>query len=51
VTGEEGISARWQDTPVITIQKIYVVSTNPPDAFKRVASPRASSNVSPGKRH
>ena len=50
VTGEEGLAARWKDTPVITIQKIYVVSTNPPDAFKRVASPRASSNVSPGKR-
>jgi len=44
VTGEEGISARWNDTPVMTIQKIYVVSTNPPTDYKRVSSPRASSN-------
>lgn len=43
VTGEEGISPRWKDTPVITIQKIFVVSTNPPNTFKRVASPHASS--------
>ena len=50
VTGEEGISPRWQDTPVLTIQKIYVVSTNPPAGFRRVASPHASSNAS-GKRH
>ena len=51
VTGEEGLAARWKDTPVLTIQKIYVVSTNPPVALKRVSSPHASSNVSPGKRH
>jgi uncharacterized protein YgiM (DUF1202 family) len=42
VTGEEGISARWKDTPVLTIQKIYLLSTNPPVKFKRVSSPRAS---------
>ncbi|HEY5344781.1 MAG TPA: SH3 domain-containing protein [Verrucomicrobiae bacterium] len=41
VTGEEGISARWADTPVLTIQKIYVVSTNSPP-IHRVSSPRAS---------
>src|ERR1019366_6122578 len=26
VTGEEGMEPRWQDTPVLTIQKIYVLS-------------------------
>jgi uncharacterized protein YgiM (DUF1202 family) len=26
VTGEEGLDSRWQDTPVLTIQKIYVLS-------------------------
>lgn len=41
VTGEEGLSARWQDTPVLTVQRIYVVSTNPP-VVQRVTSPRAS---------
>ena len=41
VTGEEGISARWADTPVLTIQKIYVLSTNSPP-INRVSSPRAS---------
>jgi uncharacterized protein YgiM (DUF1202 family) len=28
VTGEEGMEARWRDTPVITIQKIYVLPSN-----------------------
>ena len=41
VTGEEGISARWADTPVLTIQKIYVISTNSLP-INRVSSPRAS---------
>ncbi len=26
VTGEEGMDVRWKDTPVLTIQKIYVLS-------------------------
>ena len=30
VTGEEALDARWKDTPVLTIQKIYVLSTNTP---------------------
>jgi hypothetical protein len=30
VTGEEGLEKRWRDTPVITVQKIYVLSTNAP---------------------
>ncbi|MEI8289362.1 MAG: SH3 domain-containing protein [Verrucomicrobiota bacterium] len=33
-TGEEGMDARWKDTPVLTIQKIYVLSTNAPAAKK-----------------
>ncbi len=41
VTGEEGLAARWQDTPVLTIQKIYVLSTNAP-SVQRATSPRAS---------
>jgi uncharacterized protein YgiM (DUF1202 family) len=28
VTGEEGLDARWRQTPVLTVQKIYVISTN-----------------------
>ena len=34
VTGEEGLDARWQDTPILSIQKIYVLSTNAPSAKK-----------------
>ena len=34
VTGEEGMDTRWKDTPVLTIQKIYVLSTNAPAAKK-----------------
>ena len=34
VTGEEGMDSRWKDTPVLTIQKIYVLSTNAPAAGK-----------------
>lgn len=30
VTGEEGLDSRWHDTPVLTVQKIYVVSANTP---------------------
>ncbi len=40
VTGEEGMEARWKDTPVLTVQKIYVLSTNlPPTPV--LTSPRA----------
>ena len=43
VTGEEGLTARWGATPVLTVQKIYVLSTNnQPSSNKRVTSPRAS---------
>jgi uncharacterized protein YgiM (DUF1202 family) len=30
VTGEEGLDVRWKDTPVLTIQKIYVLSDDKP---------------------
>ena len=39
VTGEEGLDARWKDTPVLTVQRIYVLYTNTPNHI--VASPRA----------
>ena len=41
VTGEEGLDERWKDTPVLTIQRIYVVSTNKP-VVPILKSPRAS---------
>ena len=41
VTGEEGLDARWKDTPIINIQSIQVIATNavPHVIFK---SPRQS---------
>ena len=42
VTGEEGISPRWPDTPVLSVQKLTVLSSNPPPDYKKVSSPRAS---------
>jgi len=45
VTGEEGMHERWADTPVITVQKIYVLSTNKPVSDnKRAVSPHAKGN-------
>jgi uncharacterized protein YgiM (DUF1202 family) len=44
VTGEEGLAARWKDTPVLTIQSLSVLSTNKP-VVQRVNSPRSSSNT------
>jgi uncharacterized protein YgiM (DUF1202 family) len=41
VTGEEGLDARWKDTPVLTIQKIYVLPSDPMPAVQHVTSPRA----------
>jgi len=41
VTGEEGLDARWKNTPVLTVQRIYVVSTNKP-VVPILKSPRAS---------
>ena len=41
VTGEEGLDARWKDTPVLTIQKIYVLPSDPMPAVHNATSPRA----------
>ncbi|HUD82913.1 MAG TPA: hypothetical protein VMQ67_05400, partial [Candidatus Saccharimonadales bacterium] len=43
VTGEEGMDSRWKDSPVLTVQRIYVVSTNLPPT-QILKSPRARSN-------
>ena len=43
VTGEEGMDSRWKDTPVLTVQRIYVVSTNLPPT-QILKSPRARTN-------
>lgn len=46
VTGEEGMHDRWPQTPVLTIQKIFVVNMVPVEPPKRLATPRASdSNI------
>ena len=34
VTGEEGLDARWKDTPILSVQKIYVLTTNAPTVKK-----------------
>lgn len=39
VTGEEGMESRWQDTPVLTIQKIYVLSSDAPKPSGEVLKP------------
>jgi uncharacterized protein YgiM (DUF1202 family) len=39
VTGEEGLAERWTDTPVLTVQRILVISTNVPPKYQSV-SPR-----------
>ena len=41
VTGAEGLDARWKDTPVLTVQKIYVLSTNVVTKPAPVLSPRS----------
>ena len=43
VTGEEGLDARWKDTPVLTVQKIYVLSTNAPVAKSAPEKPVTTS--------
>jgi hypothetical protein len=42
VTGEEGLAERWKDTPVLTVQRIYVIATNTPPT-QVLQSPRARS--------
>lgn len=45
VTGEEGMNPRWAATPVLTVQKIIVLSSNPPyESGKQTATPRAATN-------
>jgi uncharacterized protein YgiM (DUF1202 family) len=39
VTGEEGLDSRWHDTPVLTVQRIYVLSGKPEPA-KSKTSPK-----------
>jgi hypothetical protein len=34
VEGEEALDSRWKDTPVLTIKKIFVLSTNTPSVKK-----------------
>ncbi|HEX9045588.1 MAG TPA: SH3 domain-containing protein [Verrucomicrobiae bacterium] len=46
VTGEEGLDSRWRDTPVLTIQKIYVISGTP----KPEPAP-APAGMKPVKKH
>ena len=50
VTGEEGMAERWAATPVLTIQKIYVLETNYPQntSYQRVSSPRAQDQTTRG---
>ena len=38
VTGEEAMDPRWKDTPVLTIQKIYVLPQPPAPAKKKYGS-------------
>ena len=51
VTGEEGLAPRWKDTPVLTIQRIYVVDAHPPVAYENAESPRASRKNISGTQH
>lgn len=44
VTGEEGMVARWNDIPMMTVERIYLVSTNPPIQGRPFKSPRASTS-------
>jgi hypothetical protein len=43
VTGEESMDSRWKDTPVLTVQKIYVIGPSPDTIRKpapRIGRPR-----------
>jgi hypothetical protein len=42
VTGQEGLDPRWQDTPVLTIQKIQVLSSAKPASPAPVLKPYKS---------
>ena len=43
-TGDEGMTARFPSTPVLTIQKIFVLETHYPQDYKNVSSPRGADN-------
>ena len=45
VTGEEGLDARWQATPVLTVQKIYVLSGNAPASAPKPATAAKDANA------
>jgi uncharacterized protein YgiM (DUF1202 family) len=45
VTGEEGLDARWQATPVLTVQKIYVLSGTPTAAAPKPAPAAKDANA------
>ena len=44
VTGEEGIDARWKDTPLITIQSIQVISKMPSNTSSSEAPDNAQAH-------
>lgn len=50
VTGEESLAERWGATPVLTVQRIFVVNPTPPEPYKRVASPRAQGQTIRGSK-
>jgi uncharacterized protein YgiM (DUF1202 family) len=50
VTGEESLAPRWGATPVLTVQRIFVINATPPENYKRVASPRAQEQTIRGSK-
>jgi uncharacterized protein YgiM (DUF1202 family) len=49
VTGEEALDAQWKDTPVLTIQKIYVLSGSPAAAAPKPAPAPAAAKATGAK--
>lgn len=50
VTGEESLAERWGGTPVLTVQRIFVINAAPPEVYKRTASPRAQEQTIRGSK-
>jgi uncharacterized protein YgiM (DUF1202 family) len=50
VTGEESLAERWGTTPVLTVQRIFVINAAPPEPYKRVASPRSQDQTIRGNK-
>ena len=44
VTGEEGLDARWKNTPVLSVQKIYVLPSNVPAESTHTTSSKYGSH-------